>query len=262
MRKLADAPDICAAAKLRGHSRRSRVAVVFVIATLAWGLGAARASAYEAIEVVNGGKIVGTVKVAGKFAPRPPHAVNKNREVCGDHIEDESLVVGPEKGLRYAVLTLANITKGRAVELEAGYALDNEKCRFVPHVQAISIGQWLELKNSDPILHTADAILGKRQTLFNVALWPGRAVRKPLAYPGVVRINCGVHSWMSAHVVVTDNPYHAVTDLYGAYEIDDIPPGTYKLRLWHELLGTQEKEVRIEPGQKLEVNFDMNAEGK
>jgi len=262
MRKLADAPDICAAAKPRGHSRRSRVAVALAIAALAWRFGAARTWAYEAIQVSNGGKIVGTVKVAGKFAPRPPLPVNKNREVCGDHIDDESLVVGPEKGLRYAVLTLANITKGRAVELEAGYALDNEKCRFVPHVQAISLGQWIELKNTDPVLHTANALLGKQQTLFNVALWPGRAVRKPVAYPGVVRINCGVHPWMSAYVLVTDNPYHAVTDLYGAYEIDDIPPGTYKLRLWHELLGTQEKEVRIEAGHQLQVNFDMNAEGK
>ena len=120
------------------------------------------------------------------------------------------------------MLTVENITKGRAVELEAGYALDNEKCHFVPHVQAISLGQWIELKNTDPVLHTADAVLGQ-QTLFNVALWPGRAVRKAAAYPGVVRINCGVHSWMNAYVVVTDNPYHAVTDLYGAYEIDDVP---------------------------------------
>ena len=262
MRKLAYAPDMCAIGRSCGHGRWSRIAAVFTIAAFAWWLGAPPVSAYEAIQVSNGGKIVGTVKIAGKFAPRPPHTVNKNREVCGDHIEDESLVVGPENELRYAVLTVANITKGKAVELEAGYALDNEKCRFVPHVQAIGLGQWIELKNTDPVLHSADALLGKQQTLFNVALWPGRAVRKPVAYPGVVRINCGVHPWMSAYVVVTDNPYHAVTDLYGAYEIDDIPPGTYKLRLWHELLGTQEKEVRIEAGHELEVNFDINAEGK
>ncbi len=262
MRELVDAPETSAVAKPGGRGRRSRPAIVLVIAAaLAMRLGAARAWAYEAIEVSNGGKIVGTVKIAGKVPPRPPHEVNKNREVCGDHLEDESLVVGPENGLRNAVLTLANITKGRAVELEAGYALDNEKCRFVPHVQAISLGQWIELKNTDPVLHSVDAILGQ-QTLFNVALWPGRAVRKPVAYPGVVRINCGVHSWMNAYIVVTDNPYHAVTDLYGAYEIDDIPPGTYKLRLWQELLGTQEKEVRVEPGRTLKVNFVMNAEGK
>ena len=87
--------------------------------------------------------------------------------------------MGPDKGLRYAVLTLADITKGKAVELEAGYALDNEKCRFVPHVQAISIGQWIELKNTDPVLHTANALLGSDQTLFNVALWPSRGFASP-----------------------------------------------------------------------------------
>ena len=47
---------------------------------------------------------------------------------------------------------LEGITKGNAVEREAINELDNVKCRFVPHVQAASVGQWLVIKNSDRIL--------------------------------------------------------------------------------------------------------------
>jgi hypothetical protein len=60
---------------------------------------------------------------------------------------------------------------------------------------------------------------------------------------------------MSAYIVVTEHPYHAVTDLYGEYEIGEIPPGTYRVRVWHELLGVQEKGVQVEAGKEVEVNF-------
>jgi hypothetical protein len=127
-------------------------------------------------------------------------------------------------------------------------SLDNRTCRFVPHVQVGEVGQWLEIRNSDPVLHNADARMGA-ETLFNVGLPPDRLVRKPLARPGLIALTCDVrHTWMSAFVAVTDHPYHTVTDAYGAYEIRDLPPGTYTVRIWHEELGTHEQQVTIAPG--------------
>lgn len=222
---------------------------------------ACAAWAYEPIQVKDGGKIAGLVKAAGAPARQPPQPVFKNKEVCGDQVDNESLIVGPADGLRNAVVTLADVKRGKAVEIEAVNELDNQKCRFVPHAQAASVGQWLELKNTDSILHNDDAHLGAR-TLFNVGLWPGRHLRKPMAYAGVVRINCDVHPWMNAYVVVTEHPYHAVTDLYGAYEIDGVPPGDYKLRVWHERLGTLEKQVRVQAGKTAQADFAFDAHGK
>jgi hypothetical protein len=220
--------------------------------------GLSVASAYEAMEVKEGGKIAGVVKVAGEVGERKPLRVFKYKEVCGEQVADESLVVGPEKGLRYAVVTLEGIARGKAVEREVVNMLDNQACRFVPHVQAASTGQWLELRNSDPILHNADARLDTKRTLFNVALPPGRETRKPLAYPGIIQVTCDVrHTWMDAYIVVSEHPYYAVTDLYGEYELREVPPGTYKLRVWHEVLGMQEKEVRVEAGKEVEVNFAL-----
>ncbi len=80
----------------------------------------------------------------------------------------------------------------------------------------------------------------------------------PLAYPGVIHITCNVrHTWMNAYLVVTEHPYHAVTDLYGEYEIREVPPGIYKLKVWHEVLGVEEKEVQVEEGKEIGVNFSL-----
>jgi hypothetical protein len=194
------------------------------------------------------GTVTGTVRLAGTPPARPPLTVYKHREVCGDAVPDDRLVVGPGGGLRYAVVTLAGVRGGRKPERDLTIVLDNRACRFEPHVQTAEVGQWLELRNSDAVLHNADARLGT-ETLFNVALTPGRHVRKPLARAGLVAITCDVrHTWMSAFIDVADHPYHTVTDAYGAYEVRDVPPGTYTLRVWHEELGTREQPVTVEAG--------------
>jgi plastocyanin len=85
--------------------------------------------------------------------------------------------------------------------------LDNQRCAFAPHVQVVTVGSEVLLKNSDPILHTVHARLGG-ETLFNVGLPKWRQVTKRLDRAGVVRIDCDVlHTWMSAAIVVSDSPY-------------------------------------------------------
>jgi plastocyanin len=214
-------------------------------------------AAYEEIAVTNGATIRGTIKVQGSLPKLPPLQISKYKEVCRD-VPNETLIVGPSQGLRYAVVTLEGIAKGKTVEQEVQHELDNIKCRFVPHVQAASVGQFVLMKNTDPILHTAHAFFINGQPQFNVGLYPGRVSRKPLVTPGVVKILCEVHPWMSAYIVVTDHPYHSVTDAYGEYLINDIPPGNYKLKVWHESLGSEEKSVEVKPGASLNIDFIFN----
>jgi plastocyanin len=215
------------------------------------------ADAYDEITVNNGGTIRGSVRVEGKLPVLPALQISKYKEVCKD-VPNETLITGPRQGLRYAVVTLEGITRGKAVEKEAQHELDNVKCRFVPHVQAASVGQFVLMKNSDPILHTAHAFFTNGQPQFNVGLYPGRVSRKPLVTPGIVKIICEVHPWMSAYIVVTEHPYHAVTDAYGEYMINDIPPGNYKLKIWHESLGSEEKSVEVKASASINVDFLFN----
>jgi plastocyanin len=192
--------------------------------------------------------VTGTLRLSGPAPVRPPLPVFKNLEVCGEGVVDDRLVVGPGGGVRYAVVTIEDVRQGRAPERNVTTLLDNRGCRFEPHVQVAEVGQWLELHNSDPILHNADARLGK-DTLFNVALTPGRDLRKQLTAPGTIAFTCDVrHTWMSAFVVVATHPYHTVTDAYGAYQIDHVPPGSYTMRFWHEELGTEERPVTVTAG--------------
>jgi len=203
--------------------------------------------------------VTGTVKLAGPPPARPPLPVFKHQEVCGEGVPDDRLVVGPGGGVRYAVVTVEGVRGGRKPERDVTLVLDNRACRFEPHVQVAEVGQWLEIRNSDPVLHNADARLGK-ETLFNVALPPDRRVRKPLARPGLVAFTCDVrHTWMSAFIAVADHPYHTVTDAHGAYEVRDLPPGTYTLRIWHEELGTEERPLTIEPGKTVTVDVTYPA---
>lgn len=209
---------------------------------------------YEETVVKDGAAIRGTVQVDGKLLKLPPLQITKYKEICKD-VPNESLMVGPTQGLRYAVVTLEGITKGKAVERETVHELDNIKCRFSPHVQAASVGQFVVIKNSDPILHTAHALFTNEQPQFNVGLYPGRVTRKPLVAAGIVKIRCEVHPWMAAYIMVTEHPYHAISDIYGEYELTDIPPGAYQLKVWHESLGTQEKHIEVKPAVTQKVDF-------
>ncbi len=220
-------------------------------ATLLFSSGA---KGYEAITVSNGGTIRGVVKIEGKIPMQPPLEITKAKEFC-KNVPNESLIVGPNRGVRYGVVTIEGIARGKPVEREEIHELDNIGCKFVPHVLAASVGQFVLIKNTDPILHTAYAHFQGGQPDFNIGLYPGRADRKPLVSAGIVSIHCEVHPWMTAFIVVTDHPYHAVTDLYGEYEIEDVPPGTYALKLWHESLGMQEKGVDIKRGMTSRIDF-------
>jgi plastocyanin len=213
---------------------------------------------YEEIIVKDGATIRGAVKVEGTLPKLPSLQITKYKEICKD-VPNESLSVGPGQGVRYAVVTLEGVTKGKAVEKETVHELDNIKCRFSPHVQAASVGQFVLVKNSDPILHTAHAVFTNDQPQFNVGLYPGRTSRKPLIAAGLVKIRCEVHPWMAAYIMVTEHPYHAVSDIYGEYDLSDVPPGVYQLKVWHESLGTQEKRIEVKPAGTQKVDFTFTA---
>ena len=210
------------------------------------------------IDVPHGGRIVGTVRVAGDVAPLPPQPVFKEQETCSATVRDDRLVVDPEGRLEGAVVHLVGVSSGKAIALEP-VLLDNRKCAFVPHVAVATVGQPLEIRNDDPFLHDAHAIVGDT-TLFNLAVPKGRTVRRVLSTPGIVHINCNVrHTWMHAYVFVTDDPYRAVTDGVGHFALDDVPPGTYTVAVWHELLGSRTREVTVRPDETATVDVELDA---
>ena len=201
------------------------------------------------------GSLVGRVTVDGKPPAQRRLDVAKNREVCGASVVDDRLVIGPGGGVRWAIVTVDGAKSDKKLEGDPGVVLDNHGCRFAPHVLVAEVGQTLDIHNSDPILHNAHARIGT-DTLFNYTLGPDTMIRRPLTRPGLISFTCDIrHTWMGAYVSVAEHPFQAVTDAYGEYQIDDIPPGTYQLRVWHEELGTLEQAVTVDAGAVSGVDF-------
>jgi plastocyanin len=217
-------------------------AIALVVGAAAWFTTTAGAQ--------GGGTIEADVKYNG--APQVEKLkVNKDTEKCGTEAMIEKVVVGGNKGLANAVVSVPGAkgaTKTKAV-------IDQKGCKFAPHVVVMQPGE-IEIKNSDDILHnihtysTANPSINKAQPKFK------KTMTEKLEKPEVVKFTCDVHSWMLGWVAVVPGPA-SVTDANGVAKIENVPAGKQKIEVWHETLGKQEKEVDVKAGQVTKVSFEM-----
>ena len=214
-----------------------------------------------AADTAGSGKVVGIVSVAGVTEKPKPLPVFKSRSFCGATVANETLLVGADGRLRNAAVILRPLSGGIVAQPKK-LVLDNQHCAFTPHVQVAPRGSELLLKNSDPILHTVHARLG-RETLFNVGLPKWRQVTKRLDHAGVIKIDCDVlHTWMSAVIIVTDSPYSYVSNEKGEFQMEGIPAGSYEIEIWHERLGRQSQLIFVRNNVTTDVNMVFSAEKK
>jgi len=215
---------------------------------------------YEESDVPDGGSIAGDVYFAGALPEIRPRPVTKNQDICGRGNKPQfELLVGPEGALENAVVLLEGIRSGKRIDPSTKTAvLDQIGCDYVPHVQVVNVGTALEIRNSDDTLHNVHGKLGGTVSLFNLAMpLKDQTIRKVLDRPGVIALQCDAgHTWMKAYVVVAENPYHARTGSQGGFTLPDVPPGTYRLKVWHERLGTLEQEVTVSPSSTTRVRFE------
>jgi plastocyanin len=234
------------------------------------------ANAYEVKEVKDGGVLSGVVTLSGE-RPSPEYVtISKDAETCGHGERVLPRLVGEAGAAANTVVVLKGVQAGKGFDEFTGpYVLNQMSCEFVPHVLIVPVGERLSIKNNDPILHNVHAFLNE-ETAFNVAMpLEGQVIRKKLKKPGFIRFQCDAgHVWMSAHVVVVEHPYVAVTDERGRYEIKGIPPGTYNVEFWHEGWKVEKTltdgaiiysppvvssaEVVIEANQKTELNSSLS----
>jgi len=196
----------------------------------------------------------GTIEVDVKYGGAPQIEkikVNKDTEKCGTETTIEKVVVGGNKGLANAVVSVPGAKGATAAKA----VLDQHGCKFVPHVLVMAPGE-LEVKNSDDILHnlhtysTANPSINKAQPKFK------KTMTEKLEKPEMVKVTCDVHSWMLGWVAVVPGPA-GVTDKDGVAKIDNVPAGKQKVEVWHETLGKMEKEVDVKAGAVTKVSFEM-----
>lgn len=118
--------------------------------------------------------------------------------------------------------------------LNAKPELDQVGCLYTPHVLGIVKDQDLLVKNSDNTLHNVHAKPTANKE-FNAPTTAGASTNIKFVKPEhAIPVGCDVHPWMIAYVHVLDNPFFAVTQQDGSFEIKGLPAGEYELTFWHE----------------------------
>ena len=234
--------------------------------------------------------LVGSFKIDGEPPELAPLVVSGNdASFCGSPL-NEQLVIGEDGEIRDILIYLntkipqdnplwehESYTIDQGAVLSGNRIFDQKQCVFLSHVYAMRTGQTLQVVNSDSVGHNTNISGGPN---FNLGVGatenysPSKQTNQP------VSIVCGVHPWMKANLLVRDNPYFAVTDSNGRFEIKNIPAGVeLEFRVWQEKKGflgnvsvsngdgnfTQETwkkgrfKIALEPGQTVTRDVKINA---
>ena len=129
---------------------------------------------------------------------------------------------------------------------------------FRPRVTVVGVGSTVEFPNGDPIFHNAFSVSGDNRFDLDLYKRPKTGMFT-FQHPGIVRVYCNIHPQMSAVLLVVDSPFHTRATQDGTFVIEDVPPGKYALRAWHERGG--EAEVAIDVPKEGAVSATLTLDG-
>ncbi len=201
------------------------------------------------------GVIEGKVVYVGKRQLKNKRKlITKDKEVCGRGYKiDLVYEISKDGGVKNAVVFVKGVGKPNPEKKR----LVQERCEFKPRVLSMGAGSVLEIVNNDEVKHEANGVQDF-ETIFQLAQpKKGMVDTVKLDKPGVVEVTCNIHGWMKAWVVLTDSPYHAVSDENGRFVIKGVPAGKHTLKLWHEGFGEKEVKVEVKEGQVTKVTVEV-----
>ncbi len=220
---------------------------------------------YEVTDVTDGCSISGSVKFIGDVPEPEMLILDKDLHVCGTMTRPSNKLIIDEntRGIENAVVYIEGVTSGKGFKEKWHFVLNQVACEFTPHVQVVPANSTLEIRNRDPMAHNVHAY-PVRNTTFNVSI-PSRGTPhvKYFTREEKIKVRCDRHRWMSAWIVVMDDPYYCLTGEDGAFEITNIPPGDYKVSVWHEAFSpegaaVQTHDVKLAPNRQVELDFKLS----
>lgn len=243
-------------------TKRSFLATILALAVMLCEPAAAPVGiAYQADPSLQGVTVSGIVTLIGSTPRAKPLPVHRDGAVCGATVPDESVMVDPEsRGIANVIVSLEGVTRGKPLPENSSILIENLTCRFHHRANAAVVGSVVHIKNSDPILHNTHIRKGSRfgDTVINVAQPVGAPIiEKHLDEVGLLDVRCDAHTFMRASLHVFEHPYFTVTDQTGRFTLTQVPAGTYRLKLWHEVLGAQAQEVTVPPSGELSLELEM-----
>jgi plastocyanin len=223
------------------------------------GAVAAGTRSGAAAQGANRGTIKGRVRLSGKLPGNPvirmgmdPMCAKTN---AGKRVVQEAVVADLDGNLANVFVKLQGSFPQTALPTQP-VTIDQRGCIYLPRVLGIRVGQTLEVKNSDSLLHNVHG-LSTRNNGFNVSEPAAGMVQQfhPKDEEVMLRIKCDVHSWMTAYVGVVSHPYFAVSGTQGTFEITNVPAGMYTVQAWHERFGPMMLPVRVRAGAVATADF-------
>ena len=268
-----------------------RAIIAFGSGILALLLGLGSVYSYDVIEVEHGGTIEGTISLDG-VVPEPKGfnlITFPDPMYCGRISNGRGwrllhdFVVSRQGGLKDAIVFLEGIEAGKPFDLSVPL-IEARDCMFQPFMTIVRNGHAVEVINMDPVMHDIQGYetspeAGAR-VLFNTPLImnhqhhrgdlhamhnhaPGKSLIGPIYLNKGRRtfyMQCGFHAYMESWAMAVNNPYYAVTDAEGKFVIDDIPPGTYQLVVWHPQTGPgTTKSIIVQPDGKVVERLSLPA---
>ena len=213
--------------------------------------------------------------------------ITVDQATCGNNVSLPRIALGKDNGVKDTFVYLDGVPAvPNAQPLPpASVLVDQKNCQYVPHAMTVPVGTELDITNSDTILHNVHGYFvaqQDRESLFSISQpIKGQHGKTPaLTKPGIVSMTCDAgHPWMNGYVFVSQNPYVAISKDDGNFVIANVPPGTYKIKMWHEgvVLKSNDKalksyeyedpyettqDVTVTANGETIVNFDLTLRSK
>ena len=141
--------------------------------------------------------------------------------------------------------------------------LDQNGCHYKPHVMGVQVNQKISITNSDKTTHNIHPTPSLNKEWNQTQAVGAAPIEQTFARPEtLIPVKCNQHPWMKAYIGVTKHPLFAVSDESGAFEIKNVPVGTYTIVAWREggAKGTEQKmQVTVPANGTAKADFAFGA---
>jgi plastocyanin len=228
------------------------------------GASSEPAQQFSTIDWANAGTIQGTIHYS-KTPPKPVQIDMNQDPACtlGPTLYSEQYVVGKDGGFANVFVSIKDGLGNKVYAPPTQPVdIDQKGCRYIPHVVGVVVGQPVRFTNSDPTMHNVHMVptVAGNQSL-DISQPPAGGPQVPqderrFAKPELMMpVRCNNHPWMQAFINVSANPFFAVSDTSGHYEIKGVPPGTYTIEADQEVDGAKTATVTVPAKGVVTVDF-------
>jgi len=222
--------------------------------------------AVAAAQASGRGTIKGHVRLIGKL-PGNPVLRMRGDPMCarlnqGKQVVQETVAAALDGSLANVFVKLEGSFPDAPAAAQP-VTIDQRGCIYTPRVVGVRVGQVLQVKNSDSLLHNVHSLSG-RANGFNIGQPMAGMVNqfRLKDEETMLRLSCDIHTWMRAYIGVVSHPYFAVTGSAGTFEIANVPAGSQTLQVWQEAYGQRKQTVIVKPGATTTVELSFSTTDK